>query len=131
MSVSEAKCAALDRITNRGQWFARGKATYRVGLQVVHVRFCSTDRVRSSHYKSNVNPATLRSHHEVWICGDADTYYLLPLSVVQKIYDDPRTYIDRRHPKIRVLSVDTERHEAVYGAGGLRLDLKPFFQGIL
>lgn len=116
----------------KGEKWAEIEGTnFRVGSRRLHVRFCSTDQRRSSHYKFNINRATLRADFEVWICGGPDVYYLLPVAVMQRIYDDPRAYVDARHPDIRVVSVDTTRHIAVYAQGSQKLALNAYFRKTL
>jgi hypothetical protein len=42
----------------------------------------------------------------------------MPVALMQTIYKDSDTYVDRAHPEIRVVSVDTSSHKVNYGRGG-------------
>lgn len=95
-----------------------GGSKYRLEHNTVHARFCSRDKGRSTKFKYNINPNTLTADFELWVCGAAATYYLLPVALMQTIYNDPNTYVDRMHPEIRVVSVDTGAHTVTYARGG-------------
>lgn len=122
----ETKQIVLDCISVGGGWVSCGRAKYREGVHVLHVRFCSADRFGSPRYKFNINPNTLSADYEVWICGDANTYYLVPTQLMRRIYCDPGTYVDSRHPEIRIVSVNTGMNTVTYAAGGRTMDLTPY-----
>ena len=105
-----------------------GKAKFRVGQYVVHVRYCSTNPRAPARYNFNINPNTLSADYELWVCGSAALYYLLPVSFVRSIYDNPKTYIDRTHPELRVVSVEAHARTVTYGSGGLRSDLRGYLR---
>jgi len=108
-----------------------GQAKYRVGPHLVHVRFCSPQIARPSHYKFNINPNTLSADFELWICGAATRYYLIPMSVIAAMYGHPAAYVDSRYPKIRVVSINTDDHVAQYASPGVRVDLTPYLLATL
>jgi hypothetical protein len=104
-----------------------GRAKYRIGGAVIHVRFCSQDRRASAKYKFNINPNTLTADYELWICGSSRVYYLIPIGHIKAIYDDPTGYPDRHHEKtIKVVSVDTGVDRVTFGAGGKNRSLTSF-----
>lgn len=107
-----------------------GKSKYRIDQTIVHVRFCSTDIRDSSKYKFNINPNTLSADYELWICGQSDSYYFIPISIMNDIYYHPDAYVDNRHPEIRVVSLDIESHKVTYARGGVSLNLRPYW-GVL
>lgn len=108
-----------------------GKSKYRLGKQSVHVRFCSANRNTGLMYKFNINPNTLSADFELWICGNTETFYLVPVTVIKDIYSNPNTYVDRHHPDIRVVSVDTERHLVMYARGGQSKDIRKYLKMII
>lgn len=114
----EIKYAVMKNISGSKGYTFIGRASYLIGSTTLHVRFCSTDSKGSPHYKFNINPNTLNADYEVWICGDIDTYYLLPNSLIKKIYEDPEAYVDSHHPKIRIVSVNVETNTVTYATGG-------------
>ena len=127
----EAKRIVLDRISAGEDWVPKGHAKYRKGLHIIHVRFCSTDRFGSPHYKFNINPNTLSADYEVWICGGANTYYLIPIQLMRRIYCDPESYVDSRHPEIRVVSVNAGTNTVTYATGGRTMDITPYLHRTL
>jgi hypothetical protein len=110
----------------RGPWKREGQTNYRSAAGLVHARFKT-----SGPFSFNINPATLRADYELWICGSASFYYLLPRRVVKSIYEYPDAYVDRRHLEIRVVSVDTNAHRATYGRGAKSLSLQQYFRAKL
>lgn len=105
---------------------AMGPSNYRIGETKIHARFCRTNDRIPHLFKFNINPNTLASNYELWICGRADLYYLIPTSLMQTIYDDPNTYPDNRHPEIRVVSVDVSTNKITYKTGGGKLDIAEY-----
>lgn len=104
------------------------RAKTKIGKLLVHTRFCSQNAASPSKYKFNINPNTLSADYELWICGSSNLYYLIPISIMKQIYSDPEAYIDKRHPEIRVVSVDIEKHCVTYAKGGKKLNLSRFFR---
>ena len=127
----ETKEAVLERLAPGTLSRRLGRAKWEIRGKVLHVRFCSTDREDSQHYKFNINPNTLTADFEVWICGSEAVYYLIPISRIREIYASPDAYVDRHHPEIRVVSVRSDAHCATYAAGGRSLDLGPFLNSPL
>ena len=130
MSNTE-KNAALAAIGNGVKPVSAGKSKFRIGQKVVHVRFCSEDAAGSTKYKFNINPNTLSGDHELWVCGSAKTYYLMPVSLMRSIYEDPNTYVDRAHPEIRVVSVDIGTNTVTYASGGTYKSLREYLNARL
>jgi|SRR3989344_2448170 len=122
VSAAEKKSALL-AISNGANISPLGKAKYRVGRSVVHVRFCSQSKEAVDKFKFNINPNTLSADFELWVCGSASLYYLMPVSFLQGIYNDPSTYEDRHHPGIKVVSVDALSHTVTYASGGVNASL--------
>lgn len=105
-----------------------GPVSYRLGVVSVHARYCAPG---TGNYKFNINPNSLRSKFELWICGNAKRWYLIPVHVLRQMYDHLAAYPDNQHPKIRVVSVDAVNHRATYAAPSIKLDLSPYFRANL
>lgn len=127
MNVPE-KTAALTRVANGATVASTGNAKVRIGDSVVHVRFCSRNLNAPEKFKFNINPNTLSTDYELWVCGSAAVYYLMPIAFIRGIYDNPDTYIDRMHPEIRVVSVDAIAHKVTYATGGVNSSLRGYFR---
>jgi hypothetical protein len=95
--------------------------------KVFHVRFRSNPKRDGVTYAFNINPNTLRADYEVWICGAANNYYLIPISTIRSLYDDPDTYVDNRHPEIRVADIRCSDHRCLYGKGGKSEDFALYY----
>lgn len=125
MSTIE-KNAALAKIANGATVASAGNAKVCIGKSVVHVRYCSRNLSASDKFKFNINPNTLSADYELWVCGSAALYYLMPIAFMRGIYDNPNTYIDRMHPEIRVVSVDANAHTVTYASGGVSSSLRGY-----
>jgi len=125
MSTIE-KNAALAKIANGTAVASAGNAKARIGKSVVHVRYCSRNLSAPDKFKFNINPNTLSADYELWVCGSAALYYLMPIAFMRGIYDNPNTYIDRMHPEIRVVSVDANAHTVTYASGGVSSSLRGY-----
>jgi hypothetical protein len=125
------KTAALAAIASGVKPINAGRSKFRIGEKVVHVRFCAEDAAGSTKFKFNINPNTLSADYELWVCGSARTYYLMPVAVMRSIYDDPSTYVDRAHLEIRVVSVDTGVHKVTYARGGTYKALREYLNARL
>lgn len=115
----------LNKISKGGKCTPNGKAKYSIGNKIVHVRYCSTG------YRFNINPNTLSANYEMWICGNENDYYLIPIEIIKKMYHDSDAYIDKNHTEIRVVSVDTFKNQVQYAKGGKKVDISPYFRNIL
>ena len=130
MSKAE-KDIALAKIAKGQSIVSIGKSKFRIVSCIVHVRFCSTNVRAPEKYKFNINPNTLSADYELWVCGSASVYYLMPISLMQSIYRNPNTYVDRMHPEIRVVSVDIDSHMVTYASGGVKSSLKDYLGATL
>lgn len=130
MSDAE-KNAALAKVAKGATVAPAGNAKVRIGKLVVHVHYCSPNANAPGKFKFNINPNTLSADYELWVCGSATVYYLMPISLMQGIYDNPDTYVDRRHPEIRVVSIDTHSHTVTYASGGVKSSLRGYLGATL
>ncbi len=93
----------------------------------MHVRFCSASARAPGKFKFNINPNSLSADFELWVCGEANAFYLIPISFIRAIYDNPNTYQDTHHVGIKVVSVDAHEHKVMFASGGVSANLKQFF----
>ena len=119
--------SVLSKIAQRARFSSSGRSMYAVGSVQVHTRYCAG----TGKYKFNINPNTLRADYELWICGSEEDWYLVPIRVIRAMYDHPNAYPDRLHPEIRVVSVDTSDHSAIYASPSIKQDLRPYHRAVL
>lgn len=121
------KLAVLKKIGNGAKpTGVSGPSNYMLAGRKVHARFCSTNDQSPHLFKFNINPNTLQADYELWICGQEELYYLIPSSLMRRIYDDPDTYPDKRHPDIRVVSLDVSSNKIMYKTGGGKMDIAKY-----
>ncbi len=131
MSNTAEKRAALSKVAKGASIVPAGTAKFRVGKWVVHVRYCTPNALTPRKFRFNINPNTLSADYELWVCGRAAVYYLMPISFIQQIYNNPNTYVDYTHPEIRVVSVDAGPHTVTFASGGLSSSLRGYLGGSL
>lgn len=125
MSYREIKERVFDTIAPGGVVEPMGREIYRVGTRAVHARYCASGN------RFNINPNTLRADFELWICGSAEHYYLIPTDVVRGMYEHPSAYRDNHHSEIRVVSINRDSHHVNYAAPGVSLDLSRYLRATL
>lgn len=132
--MDHIKKQVLDRIANGRSWTEAkgvGQAKYRIGSKIIHLRFRSSPKSDGVSYAYNINPNTLSADFEVWICGDAETYYLIPINVIKEIYNDPGAYVDKIHPDLRVADINTHTHRTLHSRLGNSKTFSSYFRGVI
>jgi hypothetical protein len=125
MAGEATKARILQQVAGSRSYASQGQARYLVDGTVVHVRYKSNPSHGAS-YPYNINPNTLRADYELWICGDDDGWYLIPMDAIREIYEDPHAYVDKHHPEIRVVTVNAASHEVAYGAGARSVSFRVY-----
>ena len=122
----QIKQQVLDIVAGGRRCTPMRKMIFLVSGTRVHVRFCFPARKDFSFFTFTISPVAMKADYEIWICGSAAQFYLVPTSIVQHIYDDPDAYTESAHPEIRVVYVDVKKNKAAYTAGGKAVDLKAY-----
>src|SRR4030042_2335792 len=123
----DIKLKVLNQVGTGEAFNYLGQAKYRIGQTVIHVRFCGTDLRGLPHYKFNINPNTLSADYELWICGQADSYYLIPIHIINDINSHQDAYPDNRNPGYTIVSLNIKSHKLTYARGGVSLNIKPYW----
>lgn len=132
--MDSIKTQVLDRIANGRSWYEAkglGPAKYHIGDKIVHLRYRAAPKADHVTYAYNINPNTLSADFEIWICGNTNTYYFIPIQIIKEIYNDPGAYVDQRHPKLRVVDINTKNHKASYSRLGNTKVLSSYFQSVM
>jgi len=124
----QIKQAVFDRISPGESATRIGDEIYRIHGFKIHARYCAPG---SGHYKFNINPNTLRADFELWICGSANHWYLIPMNEIRQMYKHPAAYPDKHHADIRVVTVDSQSHQVGYAAPSIAEALTSFFRATL
>ena len=104
-----------------------GHAKCLIGGKSLHIRYRAKSEDTPDLYIFNINPNTLTSDYELWICGSEDRYYLIPIGAIRSMYGHPAAYPDRRHPSIRIVTVDVVFHRVMFAAGAVGNDIERYF----
>ncbi|MCO5234265.1 MAG: hypothetical protein M9888_11080 [Chitinophagales bacterium] len=104
------------------------RSLVRINGLLVHYRMKSQASDGASKFPFNINPTTLTADFEIWICGSEEIYYVIPKTIIKKIYDDPDTYTNKtpNQEDIKTLTVNTFANEVAYGRNGKKLDIAKY-----
>lgn len=107
-----------------------GRSKYRVGDgATIHVRLHRPIASSSRNFWFDLNPSSLSVDYDIWICGNASMFYVVPQDVIARLYDDPEHYRNKRHPQIHPVHVYVETHEVRFARLGKREQIAKFFNG--
>jgi hypothetical protein len=121
----------LESLSGPGVIHGRGKSHWAIGPYTIHARYRTKPKKDGFTFSFNINPNSLKSDFELWICADPQHYYLIPQQVVLEIYEHPEGYSDRHHPCIRVADIRTNDHRCTYARGGIAMSLSIYFRAAL
>ena len=124
------KREVLLKVANGKSLLPYGRAKWKIGDKVVHVRFVTSRKPDKTH-AYNVNPTTLTADYELWICSNAKTYYLTPMPIISRMYHHPDSYIDGADVNRRIMSVNTTTHLTLYARGGRKEQFAEYFRATL
>lgn len=132
MAMNELiKEKVIHRIANGKPWekaVGHGQVKWRIGTKIVHVKYRTKPKSAGGvTYSYNINSNTLASDFEVWICGSADYYYLIPIRVIEAIYNHPGAYVDSHHPKLRVPYINVDNDQCRYAPDEQTIDFSYYF----
>jgi hypothetical protein len=127
-AAEEIKKAVMKSVAPEESWHKIGRTTYSVGKARVHVRYCGK-QVGDHWY--NINPTTLRADYELWICGSANHWYLIPMDRIRVMYEHPNAYQDGTHATLKDVTVSLPRHLAIYAAPGVSMNIQQYFKATL
>ena len=121
----------IHKIANGKPWekaVRRGPSKWRIGTKIVHVRYRAKPiSAGGVTYSYNINPNTLASDFEVWICGSSDYYYLIPIRVIEAIYNHPAAYPDNTYPGITVADINIDNDQCRYARDGQTMGFSSYF----
>lgn len=121
-TMDKAREIVLNEISN-GDYTKIGQVTYRINEKLVHIKGNSR---RSNKYPFNINPAVLRADFEVYICGDENTFYVIPVHIIRMMYCDPDAMPDNYHSGYTIIDVHTDTNKIVFGTGGKGIDVTQY-----
>jgi len=91
---------------------------WRIRNHRIHMKMKSNAST-SGQFPFNINPTVLSADFEVWVCSsEGDIYYLVPVAVLQSMYNDPDAYRDNTHDNLTIVSIDPKSDTAAYARGG-------------
>ncbi len=122
-----AKEVVVTRIAGDRQWCKLPGTKWRVENSVLHVRFVTNPKSDGVSYAYDTNRNMLSADYAVWLCGNTSDYYLIPIDVIRRIHEDPKSYKSSHHPTHRVISVNIRTHQASFSTGP-GSNFKPYFR---
>jgi hypothetical protein len=119
----------MNHVAGPGAWVLGSERKYIARGKRIHAKAVSPATARNGRCPFNINPNALDADYELWICGTADCYYLIPTDIVRLMYIDPDAYVNKEpgQEEIHTVTVLLREHSANYAKGGKRRDFKPYF----
>ncbi len=135
MSINEQiKQDVLNTISDGNGWqkvSGHGRSKWRVEDKIVHVKFRTRAKAGGTIYSFNISPNSLEADYEVWICGTAASYYLIPTVEIEAIYHTLGTYVDSWHPDLCVVDINLSDHRVKYSSLAEHKDFSLYFNQTL
>lgn len=126
-----AKFQALRQIARGAAVRPFGRSKVQIGNKVIHVRFRSTAKtLGGAVWLFTLTPSTLTADYELWICGSALHYYLIPKAVIERIYTDPSERPGYTQNEIWTAEINSRTHSWLR-AKGKSVDLSGYFKAQL
>lgn len=122
------KRLALAEIAGGASVMRAGRHKFSVLGRIVHIRFSSGDILNRNRFQFVLYANALNADYELWVCGAATTYYLLPMGVARRIHEESKKYANNRKSEFWTVSIYINRHIVTYGAGQKRMSLRRYFR---
>lgn len=103
-----------------------GKHKINIGGIEIHYRLKNFPKANPDKFPFNINPNSLGAKFELFICGNEDCYYLLPVDKIKEMHFHPAAYQDKRYPKITIITIDSTRNKVTYASPSISLDITPY-----
>jgi hypothetical protein len=85
-----------------------------VGEKKLNTRYCFPKDAVGMRYIFDVREKSVSVDLTVWICGKADSYYLIPVHVLRAIKEDPLAWTNSRDTGVVPVVVDLSHHVVTY-----------------
>jgi len=110
----------LRRISNGYRPIKQGKVTYSINGFSFHLKVKTGI---SNDYPFNINDTVLSADYEVYICGDHNLFYIIPIDIIKKVHSDPNAMGDRHHPGYSIIHIMPDVDELLYAAPAQTIDI--------
>lgn len=121
LNLDIAKTQVLKRIAGDNHVCQLNRHVWQVGKHRLHIK--GKSNANSGMYSFNISRSVLKNNFEVWVCGNADLYYLIPIAEIRQMYEHPDAYHDNTHPALTVVTVNPFKNTAMYASDGLSVSL--------
>lgn len=103
-----------------------GNHKVKIGDKVVYWRRKGFPQSGSPKFPYNINPNSLSADFALYICGDEQNYFLLPIAFIKMMNSHPNAYPDNRNPGYTIITIDIRDLDVLYARPSIRLDLRPY-----
>jgi hypothetical protein len=115
--------AVLQKISHGKKYSKSGSVTFSIENKHYHIK------VKTGHLKKypfNINPTVLEADFEVYVCGDDNLYYVIPMTLIKEMHTDPFAMPDHRYDGYTVVDVHPHENIIKYGTGGKYLNIEKY-----
>ncbi len=107
--------AVLKKISQGKEYLRFGGVTFIIDNRKYHIKV-KTGQLKK--YPFNINPTVLEADFEVYVCGNDNLYYLIPITLIKEMHTDPSAMPDHRYSGYTVIDVHPGKNIIKYGTGG-------------
>ncbi len=106
----------------KGKPFARlSQVTYDIDGNKFHIK---AKTGHSDDYPFNINNKVLEADYEVYVCGNSDLFYAIPIDIIKKMHSDADAMPDNRHPGYTIVHVRPNEDKIKYAAPSKSVNIK-------
>lgn len=116
----------FNKIANGNSITELGKHKVFICGKDIHYRFKTNPKTNPNRFPFNINPNSLTSQLELFICGNENTYYLVPTEMLKEMYNHPNAYRDKLHPDITIITINISNDTVTYGRPSLNKHLSAY-----
>ena len=113
----------LLRISNGYQPIQEGRVTYSINGLIFHIKGKAGS---GNDYPFNINNAVLGADYEVYICGNSNLFYVIPIDIIRQVHSDPNAMADRHNPGYTIIHIRTDVNELLYAAPAQTIDISSY-----
>jgi hypothetical protein len=97
-----------------------GGVSYDIAGKTFHIKVVTGKKKK---YPFNINDTVLKADYEVYVCGTSDLFFVVPISIVKMMHEDPNSMPDYTYPGYTVVDVHPMENKIIYGTKGKAIDI--------
>lgn len=110
----------LDKIADDDEYRQIGRVSYDIAGKIFHIKVVTG---KKKNYPFNINKTVLKADYEVYVCGTSELFFVIPISIVKKMHEDPNAMPDYRNKDYTVVVVKPLENKITYATKGKAINI--------